>query len=112
MLNWININEEDVVSVVSLVTGIPLSKVAESETDKLLNMELSLNKSIKGQNKAIKKLSKAIMRARAGLKNPSKPIGSFMFLGPTGVGKTELAKVLSNYLFSNKPKSVYKKRFN
>ena len=116
--NWININEEDVVSVVSLVTGIPLSKVAESETDKLLNMELSLNKSIKGQNKAIKKLSKAIMRARAGLKNPSKPIGSFMFLGPTGVGKTELAKVLSNYLFSNNQSfiridmSEYMERYN
>jgi len=116
--NWINVSEDDVLSVISLITGIPLSKVAESETDKLLNMELTLNKSIKGQNKAIKKLSKAILRARAGLKNPSKPIGSFMFLGPTGVGKTELAKVLSNYLFTNNQSfiridmSEYMERYN
>ena len=116
--NWIDITEDDVVSVVSLITGIPLSKVAESETDRLLNMELVLNKSIKGQNIAIKKLSKAILRARAGLKNPTKPIGSFMFLGPTGVGKTELAKVLSNYLFTNNQSfiridmSEYMERYN
>ena len=116
--NWTKITEEDVVSVVSSITGIPLSKVAESETDRLLNMELVLNKSIKGQNKAIKKLSEAILRARAGLKNPSKPIGSFMFLGPTGVGKTELAKVLSNYLFTNDQSfiridmSEYMERYN
>jgi len=116
--NWINIKEDDVVEVVSLITGIPLSKVAETETDQLLNMESMLNKRIKGQNKAIKKLSKAILRARAGLKNPSKPIGSFMFLGPTGVGKTELAKVLSNYLFTNNESfiridmSEYMERYN
>ena len=116
--NWIKINEEDVVSVVSLITGIPLSKVAESETDKLLNMKNVLKNSIKGQSKAINKLSKAILRARAGMKNPSKPIGSFMFLGPTGVGKTELAKVLSKYLFTDSQSfiridmSEYMERYN
>ena len=116
--NWINIDEEDVISVVSLITGIPLSKVAESETDKLLNMKNVLKNSIKGQSKAINKLSKAILRARAGMKNPSKPIGSFMFLGPTGVGKTELAKVLSNYLFTDSQSfiridmSEYMERYN
>ena len=101
-----------------MITGIPLSKVAESETEKLLNMEDELKKSIKGQNEAIKKLSNAILRARAGLKNASKPIGSFMFLGPTGVGKTELAKILSKYLFTNNESfiridmSEYMERYN
>tara|TARA_B100000614_G_C14554949_1_gene495244 strand:+ start:640 stop:3108 length:2469 start_codon:yes stop_codon:yes gene_type:complete len=116
--NWIEITKEDVVEVVSLITGIPLSKVAESETDKLLNMNNVLKDSIKGQDKAINKLSKAILRARAGMKNPSKPIGSFMFLGPTGVGKTELAKVLSKYLFTDNQSfiridmSEYMERYN
>tara|TARA_Y100001970_G_scaffold88711_1_gene111992 strand:+ start:4691 stop:7153 length:2463 start_codon:yes stop_codon:yes gene_type:complete len=116
--NFITISEDDVKNVVSLITGIPLSRVAESETEQLLNMEKELNKNVKGQNKAIKKLSDAILRARAGLKNPSKPIGSFMFLGPTGVGKTELAKVLSKYLFTNNESfiridmSEYMERYN
>ena len=69
------------------MTGIPLSRVVESETEQLLNMEKELNLKVKGQFDAIKKLSDAILRARAGLKNPKKPIGSFMFLGPTGVEK-------------------------
>ena len=99
--SWIEITEDDVTNIVSLVTGIPLSKLAQTETEKLLNMESELKKNIKGQDKAIQKISKAILRARAGLKNPNKPIGSFMFLGPTGVGKTELAKILSSYLFTN-----------
>ena len=116
--NFITISEDDVKNVVSLMTGIPLSRVVESETEQLLNMEKELNKSVKGQNKAIKKLSDAILRARAGLKNPSKPIGSFMFLGPTGVGKTELAKVLAKYLFTNNESfiridmSEYMERYN
>jgi len=116
--DFITITEDDVKNVVSLMTGIPLSRVAESETEQLLNMEKELNKSVKGQYKAIKKLSDAILRARAGLKNPSKPIGSFMFLGPTGVGKTELAKVLAKYLFTNNESfiridmSEYMERYN
>ena len=116
--DFISISEDDVKNVVSLMTGIPLSRVAESETEQLLNMEKELNKSVKGQYKAIKKLSDAILRARAGLKNPSKPIGSFMFLGPTGVGKTELAKVLAKYLFTNNESfiridmSEYMERYN
>ncbi len=95
------VTEEDVADIVSMVTGIPLAKVAESETEKLLHMADELKKRIVGQNDAIEKLSQASRRARAGLKNPNRPIGSFMFLGPTGVGKTELAKVLAEYLFSN-----------
>lgn len=116
--NFVVITEDDVKNVVSLMTGIPLSKVLESEIEQLLNMEKELNKSVKGQYKAIKKLSDAILRARAGLKNPFKPIGSFMFLGPTGVGKTELAKVLAKYLFTNNESfiridmSEYMERYN
>ena len=75
--------------------------MAETESNKLLNLPNSLSQFIVGQEKAIQSISKAIRRARTGLKNPSKPIGVFLFLGPTGVGKTELAKVLANYLFSH-----------
>ena len=92
------ITADDVADVVATMTGIPLSKVAESETTRLLNMSNELKNQIVGQNHAIDKVSQSIVRARAGLKNPNHPIGSFMFLGPTGVGKTELAKVLSKYL--------------
>ncbi len=95
------ITEEDVADIVSMVTGIPLAKVAESETEKLLHMNDELKNKVIGQNDAIEKLTLATQRARAGLKDPNRPIGSFMFLGPTGVGKTELAKVLAQYLFSN-----------
>ncbi len=100
----VNINEicsNHVADVVSLITGIPVSKVAETESNKLLNLPDSLSEFIVGQKKAIQSISKAIRRARTGLKNPTKPIGVFLFLGPTGVGKTELAKVLANYLFSH-----------
>ena len=95
------ITEEIIADVVSLVSGIPVNKVAESETKKLLKMKDNLQKYIIGQKEAIASISKSIQRARAGLKNPKRPIGVFLFLGPTGVGKTELAKVLANYLFSN-----------
>ena len=95
------VTEEDVADIVAMVTGIPLANVAESETEKLLHMNEELKKSIVGQNDAIEQLARATQRARAGLKNPKRPIGSFMFLGPTGGGKTELAKVLSKYLFTN-----------
>ena len=97
----LTISSENVADVVSLITGIPVNKVAESESQKLLNLPKSLSQFIIGQKKAINSISKAIRRARTGLKNPSKPIGVFLFLGPTGVGKTELAKVLANYLFNH-----------
>ena len=95
------ISEDNIADVVALVSGIPVNKVAESETNKLLKMEDTLKKNIIGQEQAINSIAKSIQRARAGLKNPNRPIGVFLFLGPTGVGKTELAKVLANYLFSN-----------
>jgi len=93
------VSEDDIADVVAMMTGIPVNRVAESESVKLLNMQESLRGSIVGQDEAIEKLSKAIRRARAGLKDPNRPIGSFVFLGPTGVGKTELAKTLARYLF-------------
>ncbi len=95
------VSEDDIADVVAMMTGIPVNKVAESESVKLLNMQSSLASSIVGQDEAIEKLSKAIRRARAGLKDPNRPIGSFVFLGPTGVGKTELAKTLARYLFDS-----------
>ncbi len=95
------VTEDDVADIVAMVTGIPLAKVAESESEKLLHMNDELKNFIIGQDDAIEKLTRATQRARTGLKDPNRPIGSFMFLGPTGVGKTELAKVLAEYLFSN-----------
>tara|TARA_B100002052_G_scaffold233932_2_gene217052 strand:+ start:3464 stop:5908 length:2445 start_codon:yes stop_codon:yes gene_type:complete len=112
------IEEQDVADVVSMMTGIPLSKVVASESQKLINMPITLKKQIIGQDDAIIKVSQAIQRARAGLKNPKHPIGSFMFLGPTGVGKTELAKKIAEYLFTNDESlikidmSEYMERYN
>ena len=94
-----DVTEEDIATVVAMMTGIPVNRVAQTESEKLLNMEESLKKHIVGQDEAVSKLTKAIRRTRAGLKNPNRPIGSFIFLGPTGVGKTELCKVLARYLF-------------
>ena len=93
------VNEENVADVVGMMTGIPTNRIAQKESNKLLNMADELNDKVIGQEEAIKKLTKAIQRTRVGLKDPKKPIGSFIFLGPTGVGKTELAKVLATYLF-------------
>jgi ATP-dependent Clp protease ATP-binding subunit ClpC len=93
------VTEEHMSDVVAMMTGIPVNKVAESESAKLLKMEQILKDQVVGQNEAIEKLTKAIRRTRAGLKDPKRPIGSFIFLGPTGVGKTELAKALARYLF-------------
>jgi len=93
------INAEHVADVVSLMTGIPLSKVAESESQRLLHLNYELSNYIIGQEEAIASLTSAIRRSRTGLKNPNRPIGVFLFLGPTGVGKTELAKALAKYLF-------------
>jgi ATP-dependent Clp protease ATP-binding subunit ClpC len=95
-----DVTEDDVAKVVGMMTGIPVNKIAQSEGQKLLRMRDELTERVIGQDEAIVKLAKAIQRTRAGLKDPSRPIGSFIFLGPTGVGKTELAKALSNYLFS------------
>jgi len=93
------VTEEDVASVVAMMSGVPVTKITQSEGKKLLKMTDELSKKIIGQDEAIVKLTKAIQRTRAGLKDPSRPIGSFIFLGPTGVGKTEMAKVLAEYLF-------------
>ncbi len=92
---------EDVAEVISMWTGIPLTQLAQEESERLLNMEEALSESIIGQEEAITAIAKAVRRARAGLKNPRRPVGSFMFLGPTGVGKTELTKALARLLFGN-----------
>ena len=97
--NLIEINSESIADVVSIMTGIPLSKVAKSESQRLLSLNDELSNYIIGQNEAISSLVNSIRRSRTGIKNPNKPIGVFLFLGPTGVGKTELAKCLSKYLF-------------
>jgi ATP-dependent Clp protease ATP-binding subunit ClpC len=96
-----NVTTDDVAEVIAMMTGIPVKRIAQSEGQRLLNMGTELMGKVIGQDEAIKKLAKAIQRTRAGLKNPNKPIGSFVFLGPTGVGKTEMAKVLARYLFDN-----------
>lgn len=96
-----DVNEEDIATVVAMMTGIPVNRVAQTESEKLLKMADSLKDYIVGQDEAVQKLTKAIRRTRAGLKNPNRPIGSFIFLGPTGVGKTELCKVLAKYLFDS-----------
>jgi ATP-dependent Clp protease ATP-binding subunit ClpC len=102
----IQLKEEDIATVISKMTGIPLFKLEEKESKKLLRMEEEIAHDIVGQKEAIVKIAKAIRRARAGLKDPDRPIGSFMFLGPTGVGKTELAKVLSEFLFEDEESLV------
>lgn len=93
------VEEQNVAEVIGMMTGIPAKRIAQNEGAKLLNMMEDLKGKVIGQDEAIKKLTKAIQRTRVGLKDPKKPIGSFIFLGPTGVGKTELAKMLANYLF-------------
>ncbi len=90
---------EDVAEVVSMWTGIPLMRIASEETERLLHMEGALHKRIVGQDEAVTAIAKSVRRARAGLKDPQRPIGSFIFLGPTGVGKTELAKALAEFMF-------------
>ncbi len=95
------VSEQNVSEVVSMMTGVPVQRIALNESERLINMEQDLEKSVVGQKEAIRKIVKSIRRNRAGLKDPSKPIGSFIFLGPTGVGKTHLAKVLSHHLFDS-----------
>lgn len=112
------VDEDDVSYTVSKMTGIPLSKLEETETEKLLKMEEVIHKRIIGQDEAIKAVSRAIRRSRAGLKTKNRPIGSFFFLGPTGVGKTELAKALAEFMFNDEnalvkiDMSEYMERFN
>ena len=98
-INREQVGEENVAEVVAMMTGIPVQRIAKNESDRLLNMEAELGTSVIGQEEAIKKVVRSIRRNRAGLKDPNKPIGSFIFLGPTGVGKTHLAKILAKYLF-------------
>ncbi len=95
------VTENDIADVVAMMTGIPTHRIALSESEKLIKMEDELRKRVVGQDPAIKTITKAIRRARAGLKDPNRPIGSFLFLGPTGVGKTYLAKQLAEYLFES-----------
>ncbi len=95
------VNEESIAEVLSIWTGIPVYKLTEEETEKLLRMEEELHKRVIGQEDAIRAVSQSIRRTRAGLKDPNRPSGSFIFLGPTGVGKTELAKTLSEFLFGD-----------
>ncbi|MEG8945492.1 ATP-dependent Clp protease ATP-binding subunit [Rosettibacter firmus] len=96
-----DVTEDDIATVVSMMTGIPVTRVVQAESEKLMKMEEALKQRIVGQDEAVSKLCKAIRRARAGLKRANKPIGTFIFLGPTGVGKTELAKELARYLFDS-----------
>ncbi|MEX0599577.1 MAG: AAA family ATPase, partial [Rhodothermales bacterium] len=96
-----DVTQENISQVVAMMTGIPVDKISQPEQKKLLEMEKALKKRVIGQDEAIQKLSRAIRRTRAGLKDPKRPIGSFIFLGPTGVGKTELAKMLTEYLFDS-----------
>jgi len=96
-----DVTDDNVAEVVAMMTGIPVQNIAQSEGNRLINMEPELRKEVIGQDEAIKKVVKAIRRNRAGLKDPNKPIGSFIFLGPTGVGKTYLAKMLAKYIFDN-----------
>ena len=95
------VDEEEIAQVVAMWTGIPVTRIAQEESQRLLNMEESLHSRVIGQEEAIGIVSKAVRRARAGLKDPKRPIGSFIFLGPTGVGKTELAKALAEFMFGS-----------
>ncbi len=99
--NVMSLTEEDIAEVIASWTGIPVNKITQDENDKLKHLEETLHKRVIGQNEAVEAVSKAIRRGRVGLKDPNRPIGSFLFLGPTGVGKTELSKALAEALFGN-----------
>ena len=105
-LNKKTVDEAEVAEVVAMMTGVPVQRVAAQEMDRLAEMEDTLNDNVIGQNEAVKKIVRAIQRNRAGLKDPKKPIGSFIFLGPTGVGKTQLAKKLTELLFDNEDNMI------
>ncbi len=114
----LTVTKNDIAEIISVWTGIPIARIAESEMERLLKMEEEMKKKIIGQDDAIAALAKAIKRSRAGIKDPRRPIGSFIFLGPTGVGKTETAKVLAEFLFNDKDAlieinmSEYMEKFN
>ncbi|MGH9461808.1 MAG: AAA family ATPase, partial [Vicinamibacteria bacterium] len=95
------VDEEDIAEVVSRWTGVPVSKLMEGEVQKLLHLEEHLHRRVVGQDEAVHAVADAVLRARAGIKDPQRPVGSFIFLGPTGVGKTELARALAEYLFND-----------
>ena len=101
-----NVNEEEIAKIISRWTGIPVAKLTESERNKTLHLDEELHKRVIGQEEGVTKVSEAIIRSKAGIKDPSKPIGSFLFLGPTGVGKTELAKSLAECLFDDETNMV------
>ncbi len=101
-----SVDEEEIAKIVSRWTGIPISKLTESERNKTLHLDAELHKRVIGQEEAVEKVADAILRSKAGIKDPTKPIGSFLFLGPTGVGKTELAKSLAEALFDNEQNMV------
>jgi ATP-dependent Clp protease ATP-binding subunit ClpC len=100
-LNRVTVTEDNVAEVVSMMSGVPVQRISQNEGEKLVKMVEQLKGKVIGQDEALKKVVKAIQRNRAGLKDPNKPIGSFIFLGPTGVGKTQLAKILAKHLFDN-----------
>src|SRR5205823_5959464 len=95
------VTDEDIAQVVSMWTGIPVVRISQEEKERLLHMEDALHKRVIGQQEAIETVSKAVRRARAGLKDPKRPIGSFIFMGPTGVGKTELGRALAEFMFGS-----------
>ena len=101
-----NVTEEDIASVISKMTNIPLSKLVSSEKEKLLNLENSMKNRVMGQDEALHLVSEAIIKSRSGIKDPNRPIGSFIFLGPTGVGKTEVARTLAYELFDDEKHMV------
>ena len=101
-----NVSEEEIARIISRWTGIPVAKLTESERNKTLHLDVALHKRVIGQNEGVSKVTEAIIRSKAGIKDPTKPIGSFLFLGPTGVGKTELAKSLAENLFDNEQNIV------
>ena len=100
------VDAEDIAEIVARWTGIPVSRLLEGEVQKLLHMEDNLHRRVVGQDDAIRAVSNAVRRARAGLQDPNRPIGSFIFLGPTGVGKTELARALAEFLFDDEQAMV------
>ena len=101
-----SVTDDEIARIISRWTGIPVSKLNESERNKVLHLDEVLHKRVVGQDEAVEKVTEAILRSKAGIKDPTKPIGSFLFLGPTGVGKTELAKALAESLFDDENNMV------
>ena len=100
------VTEEEIARIVERWTGIPVARLVQSERDKLLTLDETLHKRVIGQDEAVQAVAEAIQRSRAGIQDPNRPIGSFLFLGPTGVGKTELAKALAQTLFDDEQNKI------